>query len=651
MSDANPVYTAWIAARGLTSVADVIRFEPQENYVTYPVSSKYPNVTRLKAYDSSRTPKYTWEPSGADLPKYYALPGVRDAITAHDGHIIGAAGEPDTWVLYAAGYPNALNWFGESSIPETLIADLTVLGCTEFTYYLDHDIPGLEAARKLAGMWNAGTPFPLVLRWQPKWLHTGYDLNRLWLTCQCDPVRFKEALDGYETLEPGRIGDILAAQKTTLPRSHDEKATIEQRTRQQIAAALVKRGNRDGVYECPMDHGSDGKDFLYLEAGTIGGCQGKHAGMLTRWVDLARYLEIDVTQIARDVAAECAPKNGKRAPAPSLAEASAPPAFKVVQSDQVYGHLYDLHDGTQLTTNEVFLHPYIPFREVEGIEICEGRKASLVIGIEGGGKTSFLGRWLLQLRADGYDAFLWSSEWSPLEWAMFDVERYNGPRYHVQKRAHMAHLEKSRGHQKYIVGKPYAEKDLVRAQKETAALMALPGHISFLDEPAATVEDICQTIRHRVPMMLAQNRRPRMVFIDYGQLLKKRGGGWDELEFVAGALNSACNELNLHLVLAAQTTKEISERVQKGDYIMSMHAAQGLSPQRFQAVYTLNPVYHADNSRQEVAVINIAKANTGPAPILMRVETALYRHDWTSKIIRPQAEQILDIIGYNEAAR
>lgn len=96
---------------------------------------------------------------------------------------------------------------------------------------------------------------------------------------------------------------------TILPANSDELAEVERRVRLKIAPRLGKRGRKPGYYECPQEHGPDGKDFLFnVEPGApIGGCQGKHAGVLTRWVDLAEYLNIDVSAIARDVARERRP--------------------------------------------------------------------------------------------------------------------------------------------------------------------------------------------------------------------------------------------------------------------------------------------------------------------------------------------------------
>lgn len=94
-----------------------------------------------------------------------------------------------------------------------------------------------------------------------------------------------------------------------LPSDASELEEIERRARALIVNTLVKRGGKAGYYNCPLEHGHDGKDFLFSpEPGQpIGGCQGKHAGQLTRWRDLAEFCGHDVSQIARDVAAEHAP--------------------------------------------------------------------------------------------------------------------------------------------------------------------------------------------------------------------------------------------------------------------------------------------------------------------------------------------------------
>ena len=80
----------------------------------------------------------------------------------------------------------------------------------------------------------------------------------------------------------------------------DEQAELERRTLTAIKGHLKKRGQRPHVYECPLPHGQDGKDFYFdAETGQIGGCQGKHKGQLTRWKDLAEHARCP-----------CPPRNG-----------------------------------------------------------------------------------------------------------------------------------------------------------------------------------------------------------------------------------------------------------------------------------------------------------------------------------------------------
>jgi hypothetical protein len=81
---------------------------------------------------------------------------------------------------------------------------------------------------------------------------------------------------------------------------------VERRVFEFIANTLVKRGSKDQLYDCPQEHGRKGKDFYFNpETGKVGGCQGKHAGELRRYTDLADFLKPGiVSQIARDVQIE-----------------------------------------------------------------------------------------------------------------------------------------------------------------------------------------------------------------------------------------------------------------------------------------------------------------------------------------------------------
>lgn len=103
--------------------------------------------------------------------------------------------------------------------------------------------------------------------------------------------------------EPAEVQ--LTAQHA-LPSDASELLEVEARTRAAIAQRLQKRGQKPGYYCCPQEHGPAGKDFLFNPdpGQPIGGCQGKHAGQLTRWSDLADHLGVNVSAIARDVAHE-----------------------------------------------------------------------------------------------------------------------------------------------------------------------------------------------------------------------------------------------------------------------------------------------------------------------------------------------------------
>lgn len=127
---------------------------------------------------------------------------------------------------------------------------------------------------------------------------------------EVDPADLIAAYDAITIKPAPKPAPVYDVPNVNLPSDASELLEVEYRVRAEIARHLEKRGSKEGYFCCPQDHGRDGKDFLFgVEPGSpIGGCQGKHAGELTRWTDLAEFLKIDVSQIARDVALERRPE-------------------------------------------------------------------------------------------------------------------------------------------------------------------------------------------------------------------------------------------------------------------------------------------------------------------------------------------------------
>ena len=140
---------------------------------------------RWKRSASATGNKYAWlpdKPTGAD---YYFSSSLRHSVADNDGILYIVNGEPAVLTMLAAGISNVLCWFGESSIPKTLIDDLRGLGVTSVRYIADNDDAGLQAAikvrKKLTGSGIAFKPLSLAGLVSDKG-----DVNDLWIAHRFD---------------------------------------------------------------------------------------------------------------------------------------------------------------------------------------------------------------------------------------------------------------------------------------------------------------------------------------------------------------------------------------------------------------------------------------------------------------------------------
>lgn len=313
--------------RGL-SAETVAHFgiRPQGHGWVYPVVHQQ-SVRRWKAFPGQPGAKYRWVPAQADDITFYdPLGNLAQHVAAANGVLILATGEADVWALHEGKIHHATaTLHGEGHVPAWFVAELHRLEVTQVMLYPDCDATGLRYAEKVRQA-LAGTEISLDIRALPYAPDSKGDIGKLLV--EVGPENLYKTLTICPPLELPTLPRIIPAhQPINLPGpAHDASALeeIERRVRAEIARALVKRGRKEGYYHCPFeDHGADGKDFLFnAEPGEpIGGCQGKHAGQLTRWVDLAEFLKIDVRQIARDVAEERRPARAAR-PRPVASEAS-----------------------------------------------------------------------------------------------------------------------------------------------------------------------------------------------------------------------------------------------------------------------------------------------------------------------------------------
>lgn len=315
-----PRWLKALYARGLSDkTITYFGIRPAGSYLRYPLASNS-EIERFKALPGQRGAKYLWgkggKPQAGIKPDPVPFYDPRDELARHvadaGGALILAEGEPDVWALHEAGFTHATaTMLGAGKFYAYHVDQLRTLGVTRILIWPDRDEAGLKHAAKLRDL-LAETEIMLDVRELPGTLGQGGDIGALLLAVGAESLA--DALKACPPLalpEPVRAAPVLpqTARAVDLPSDASELHEVEARTRAAIAAALVKRGNKPGVYDCPLDHRPGGKDFLFNPdpGSPIGGCMGKHRGQLTRWVDLAEHLGIDVSQIARDVAVEQRP--------------------------------------------------------------------------------------------------------------------------------------------------------------------------------------------------------------------------------------------------------------------------------------------------------------------------------------------------------
>ena len=624
-----------LRARGIAEVAQAAGWVSHERYGVpgwlYPVpSTKFPGVKRWKAKDSDHNPKCAWVDNENGCPPYYTLPGIREAIAATGGVVHIASGEPDVLAYHAAGITNVLSWFGENSVPDTLLADLKALGVTKVIYAPDNDKVGRASATKVRDM--------LALDLDVTLLAVGgaerNDINKMWIECQFDRVTFAERLKNLPPLKlDGDTPDESDIQKVYEAWCLEvERAAV---ATWNIADAKSNDFSRKNI-PCPFhDDQAPSATWNYethsLHCFTCGRDYntqevGEKLGM--SWSERRKEARETLPYSAPNSTLHTGNGNGKAGMKPPAQE------IKVVSSDTALSNVFDWNDG-KLPPIEPILCPYSPLRALGGMaELWERGKLIGVWAGSGMGKTAFIETCLDALRQAGFDGIMWGPEWTPEEVQMKAVARYGGPTFTQQRKAHLwaveeaNHVPKSKRY-----GKPLTDEHHAQMQSIITTMMAWPGKMFYLDKSQVSMVDVMSKVGEIATIQRAAGRNPVLFACDYLQKAYLPGdNSWRSLEEKANVIKNGCEDSHLIGLVAAQVGKGSSRMVRNGE-LLDESSAQALSDQLFNLIVTLNPDYDKDECRKETATVGVIKNSSGMAPARVKVHTALYRHLWTEKVI------------------
>lgn len=590
------------------------------------------DVKRWKACDSAHDPKYLWLPADAARPDYYLLPGTLDAARKL-GVIYLAGGEPDSLTFQTAELP-ATNWFGEDNIPASLFDDLKKWGIKRAFYFYDLDAPGLAAADKLAAR-AVGSGVELHIYRLPGVKPDGYDINALWQECAFDAGVFRAILSAADDVTAECALRYRQQHAAPLPDTQTgEMDQVLERLKTAIAGVLVKRGGKPGYYDCPFpDHGPAGKDFLFNpETGQIGGCQGKHGGQLTRLVDLAQFLDIDVSSIARDVAKDAREsrtsdrRNGN-------GHKPEPLPVPIISSAVALARVARYMNGTAIPDVEPFLAPYKPLHQFGGLaRLWEDRKTALIISGSGMGKTAFVETMQDGGCIQGWDTLKWGAEWSPDDYQLRRITGWGGPSYERQKEHMLALLEQAKNvPPDKREGRQFTPDELALWNRLHDRIARWPGQVHYIDRGMGPVSELLAAAGERIDLLRRDGRRVKVLILDYAQKLLMSGLSWAELELILNEATQFGVDYRLFVIIVSQVNKGRADKVRRGELLTEIDAQQ-LSDQKANLILTLNPVF-IGGERKEEAWINVVKNSVGVVPAKLLVRTALYKHRWTSKVL------------------
>jgi hypothetical protein len=222
--------------RGIARQADDMAWQCTSTRWEYPVYDFDGQVVtyRTKAYNRDAEYKYTWKPN-KNGAKYYHHPEIRQYIADSGGVLYIANGEPSVLAYHASGIYNVLCWFGEKSIPDTLIEDMNELGVRSIIYAPDHDKSGRESAIKLRDLLHS-TDIRLTALDISAHVEDKGDTNDIWIDSHFMPDFFIDTLNDCQNL-------YLPPYKAHTPTPEYKHDTVDNSDAiQQLAIALGVSG-------------------------------------------------------------------------------------------------------------------------------------------------------------------------------------------------------------------------------------------------------------------------------------------------------------------------------------------------------------------------------------------------------------------------
>lgn len=647
-----------LAKRGIAQAAQDAGWLPMQQHgqwgwmiPLYRTNGQVLEVKRWKNGNSEGDPKCIWI-GDSKQAKYYVLPGLLKAIQDKGGICYLASGEPDVLAYHAAGIRNVFSWFGENSIPSSLVEDLKLMGITRLLDFPDRDSTGLTKTAKLVTLLqNSGIEYvPCKLPGEVVAKH-GNDINWLWINGGFNRDRFQiDLLDCHQYQEselapyqPYKIAqaNTQAKEKPLTPAQEDAIKTvgyarfIDALKKHINAMQEVKSFDAEGwskPFRCLFhdDHNPSacvnnqtGSYKCFASCGSLSAEEfGDRVGIsLSRFKDEVReeFVKSQTSQPANIVAM---PKTSVPI---SIGETYTSSEDAILD---VEGYLL----GTKVPNYEPLEHIYTSFHRFGGFAHWQTPgKLSYYLGISGGGKTAvveYINEVLLQR---GHDTIIFSPEWTAQETYQHSIQRAGGMDHDEIEEFKIWRLDEKNGvAPAKRRGRAPSQERLNHTLQIMAGMKTWTGQAYHLNANIATsnLNQIVDTIEKLVEDKRAAGRKVTNLFIDYLQRLPKGAGdSWDRLEMVSNVVKGICERQLLFGHIVIQPKKHDGKAARDGE-ALDHSGGQGISDQQANLFTTFTPKFDPDTGEKLPYVeVNMVKNSNG------RTGKLLLRAAWAQRMI------------------
>ena len=301
--------------------------------------------------------------------------------------------------------------------------------------------------------------------------------------------------------------------------------------------------------------------------------------------DLADACKLYGKDVADYVYKQCA--NLFAGESAKVQEVAAAPFITDQQAlDQYIGEITgEIAIGAQPIENPfAFMHKYGGFAK----NMVPG-KIGFLVSISGGTKTTGMETGITLLQQAGVHSIFYTPEWvdetGGAEVAARSVQRAGGM-------SHMARTEHLMALQNPEAGRLLPAETVAGSVSRAQYLKNVPGRVYYITKPNLSVEELSDVIEATIYLGDKNGQRPRVLWIDYAQLLwlQKDGRQRNWMEEAIAQVKACCRKHNLVGFISSQVRKDDAE-LAKGETALDASMMQWLSDQQANLVFAFAPKY------------------------------------------------------------